>query len=245
MSFSWSVCLYVGLAVFAAGIIRGATGFGFSMLALVLLTFVMPPAQVVPLLLLWEILASAGHAPFVWRQCDRKVTALLLLGVIPLTPVGMSLLIHVPAQAMTVGVNALVLVLTLVLLSGFTPSRPLGALGIVGVGAVTGFVNGASSNGGPPVVLFMLVTLPTEAARATLIVFFLALDVLTSCFFVHSGLMSWQSVINALVVLPFMWIGMWLGTRWFHSVDEARFKRYVLLFLILVSVVGMGRALLH
>ena len=41
-----------------------------------------------------------------------------------------------------------------------------------------------------------------------------------------------------------MWLGMWLGTRWFHSVDEAQFKRYVLLFLILVSVVGMGRALL-
>ena len=73
--------------VFAAGIIRGATGFGFSMLALVLLTFVLPPAQVVPLLLLWEIFASAGHAPFVWRQCDWKVTGLLLLGVVPLTPV--------------------------------------------------------------------------------------------------------------------------------------------------------------
>ena len=245
MSFGWTVFAYAAFSVFAAGIIRGATGFGFSMLALVLLTFVMPPAQVVPMLLLWEILASAGHAPFVWRQCDWKVTGLLLLGVIPLTPVGMSLLIHVPAQAMTIGVNALVLVLTLVLLSGVKPSRPLGSLGIVGVGAATGFVNGASSNGGPPVVLFMLVTLPAEAARATLIVFFLALDVLTSCFFVHSGLMSWQSVVDALVVLPFMWIGMWLGTRWFHSVDEARFKRYVLLFLILVSVVGMGRALLR
>ena len=94
-------------------------------------------------------------------------------------------------------------------------------------------------------VLFMLVTLQAEAARATLIVFFLALDVLTSGFFIHSGLMSRQSLIDALVVLPFMWLGMWLGTRWFHSVDEAQFKRYVLLFLILVSVVGMGRALLR
>lgn len=245
MSFSWLVFAYAALSVFAAGIIRGATGFGFSMLALVLLTFVLPPAQVVPLLLIWEIFASAGHAPFVWRQCDRKITGLLLLGVIPLTPVGMSLLIHIPAQAMTVGVNALVLVLTLALLSGVRPSRPLGAPGIVAVGAATGFVNGASSNGGPPVVLFMLVTLPAEAARATLIVFFLALDVLTSGFFIHSGLMSLQSLVDALAALPFMWGGMWLGARWFHQVDERRFKRYVMFFLVLVSVVGMGRALLH
>lgn len=245
MSFSWLVFAYASLAVFAAGIIRGATGFGFSMLALVLLTFVLPPAQVVPLLLIWEIFASAGHAPFVWRQCDWKIIGLLLLGVIPLTPVGMALLIHIPAQAMTVGVNALVLLLTLALLSGFRPSRPLGAPGIVAVGAATGFVNGASSNGGPPVVLFMLVTLPAGAARATLIVFFLALDVLTSGFFIHSGLMSLQSLADALVALPFMWLGMWLGARWFHHVDERRFKRYVMFFLVLVSVVGMGRALLH
>lgn len=245
MSFGWLVYAYVACSVFVAGIIRGATGFGFSMLALVLLTFVLPPAQVVPLLLLWEIWASAAHAPLVWRQCDWKITGLLLLGVVPLTPVGMSLLLHIPAQAMTVGVNALVLMLTLVLLSGVKPSRPLGPLGIVGVGAASGFVNGASSNGGPPVVLFMLITLPVEAARATLIVFFLALDVLTSGFFIHSGLMSRQSLVDALVVLPFMWLGMWLGTRWFHRVDEARFKRYVLLFLILISVIGMGRALLR
>lgn len=245
MSFSWLVYAYAAVAVFAAGIIRGATGFGFSMLALVLLTFVLPPAQVVPLLLIWEIFASAGHAPFVWRECDWKITGLLLLGVIPLTPVGMSLLIHIPAQAMTVGVNALVLLLTLVLLSGVTPRRPLGPWGILGVGAATGLVNGASSNGGPPVVLFMLVTLPAEAARATLIVFFLALDVLTSAFFIHSGLMSLQSLIDALAALPFMWVGMWIGTRWFHHVDEQRFKRHVMFFLILVSVVGMGRALLR
>lgn len=245
MSFGWLVYAYVACSIFAAGIIRGATGFGFSMLALVLLTFVLPPAQVVPLLLIWEICASAGHAPFVWRQCHWKLTGLLLLGVVPLTPVGMSLLLHIPAQAMTVGVNALVLVLTLALLSGVRPSRPLGPLGVVAVGAATGFVNGASSNGGPPVVLFMLVTLPATAARATLIVFFLALDVLTSAFFIHSGLMSRQSLLDALAALPFMWLGMWIGARWFHSVDEARFKRCVLFFLILVSVVGMGRALLR
>lgn len=245
MSFGWLVYVYAACSVFAAGIIRGATGFGFSMLGLVLLTFVLPPAQVVPLLLIWEICASAGHAPFVWRQCRWKLVGLLLLGVVPLTPVGMALLLHIPAQAMTVGVNALVLVLTLLLLSGFKPARPLGPLGVVAVGAATGFVNGASSNGGPPVVLFMLVTLPAAAARATLIVFFLALDVLTSAFFLHSGLMTRQSLVDALAMLPFMWLGMGLGARWFHSVDEARFKRYVLFFLILVSVVGMGRALLR
>ena len=56
--------------------------------------------------------------------------------------------------------------------------------------------------------------------------------------------MTWQSALDALVVLPFMWLGMWLGTRWFHRVDEALFRRCVMFFLMVVSVVGMIRALI-
>ena len=37
---------YVFTAVFLAGIVRGATGFGFSMIMIVLLTLFFPPAQV-------------------------------------------------------------------------------------------------------------------------------------------------------------------------------------------------------
>lgn len=244
MSFSLLIFAYAAVVVFAAGIVRGATGFGFSMLALVMLTFVLPPAQVVPLLLIWEMFASAGHAPFVWRQCNWRICALLLAGIIPLTPLGMMLLLHLPTRTMTVGVNGIVLALTLLLISGLRPRRTLGPLGIMGVGALAGFINGASSNGGPPVVLFMMMSLPAEAARATLIVLFLAFDIQTSCFFVYSGLMTWQSALDALVVLPFMWLDMWLGTRWFHRVDEALFRRCVMFFLMVVSVVGMIRALI-
>lgn len=51
---------YVFTAVFLAGIVRGATGFGFSMIMIVLLTLFFPPAQVAPVILFWEVLASIG-----------------------------------------------------------------------------------------------------------------------------------------------------------------------------------------
>ncbi len=54
---------YVFTAVFLAGIVRGATGFGFSMIMIVLLTLFFPPAQVAPVILFWEVLASIGHLP--------------------------------------------------------------------------------------------------------------------------------------------------------------------------------------
>ena len=64
---------YVFTAVFLAGIVRGATGFGFSMIMIVLLTLFFPPAQVAPVILFWEVLASIGHLPFVYKQ-DRRST---------------------------------------------------------------------------------------------------------------------------------------------------------------------------
>ena len=63
---------YVFAAVFLAGIVRGATGFGFSMIMIVLLTLFFPPAQVAPVILFWEVLASIGHLPFVYKQVHWK-----------------------------------------------------------------------------------------------------------------------------------------------------------------------------
>ena len=54
---------YVFTAVFLAGIVRGATGFGFSMIMIVLLTLFFPPAQVAPVILFWEVLAASGTCP--------------------------------------------------------------------------------------------------------------------------------------------------------------------------------------
>ena len=72
---------YVFPAVFLAGIVRGATGFGFSMIMIVLLTLFFPPAQVAPVILFWEVLASIGHLPFVYKQVHWKSLRWLALGV--------------------------------------------------------------------------------------------------------------------------------------------------------------------
>ena len=49
--------------VFAAAIIRGYSGFGFSMICAVSLSQVLPPVEVVPLILLLEVAASSWLLP--------------------------------------------------------------------------------------------------------------------------------------------------------------------------------------
>ena len=228
------------LAVFCAGLIRGATGFGFSMICIVLLTLLLPPAHIAPVIMLWEIAASVGHLPFVYKEADWKALRHLALGVALGTPPGAYCLALAPAAPMTAVINTVVLVLTGMLFFGFKLRQRPGRWGACGVGALTGLINGASANGGPPVILFFL-SGPSSVAvsRASLIAFFLFTDVLAAVVSWGYGLMTGQVFLLAAVMLPCVGLGIWLGSRWFRRVDEVRFRRVVLALLLLISLAGL------
>lgn len=162
------------------------------------------------------------HLPFVYKEADWKALRLLLLGVLPGTPLGAYCLAALPARPMTVAVNVLALVLTAMLFFGFRLKRAPGPAQTCAVGALTGLINGASANGGPPAILFFL-SGPQSAAvgRASLIAFFLFTDVLASLFYWGYGLLSGTTFQFAGIFLPCMVLGIWLGSRWFRRTDEA------------------------
>lgn len=244
MPFALPTLCLAALVVFCAGLVRGATGFGFSLICMVLLTLVFPPAQIAPVVLFWEIAASLVHLPFVHKEADWRALRWLLLGVLPGTPLGAYCLAALPARPMTVAVNVLALGLTGMLFFGFRLKRAPGPAQTCAVGALTGLINGASANGGPPAILFFL-SGPHSAAvgRASLIAFFLFTDVLASLFYWGYGLLSGNTFQLAGIFLPCMILGIWLGSRWFRRADEARFRRVILLLLMLAALTGLARVL--
>lgn len=235
---------YVFVAVFLAGIVRGATGFGFSLIMIVLLTLFFPPAQVAPVILFWEVLASVGHLPFDYKQVHWKSLRWLALGVAFGTPFGVYCLVSIPVDAMRLLINGVVLILTALLYCGLRPKNAPSPTQITGVGLLAGLINGASANGGPPIILFFLSSpLGAAVGRASLIAFFLFTDVWASLFYWQQGLISRSTLIFTVVFLVPMFIGMWIGNRWFTTVDEARFKKIVLALLMVISLVGLIKAL--
>ncbi|MBM3573374.1 MAG: hypothetical protein FJX52_13615, partial [Alphaproteobacteria bacterium] len=88
---------FVVLALFGAAVVRGYSGFGFSMLAISSMTLVLPPAQVVPIVLLLEISASIHMLPGVCRQIDWRSLVPLMVGNALGTPVGIVALVALPA----------------------------------------------------------------------------------------------------------------------------------------------------
>ncbi len=234
----------VTCTVFLAAILRGVTGFGFSLALVVVMTLFMPPAQAASYILLWEILASVVHLPVLWKYVHWKMLRWLTVGVILGTPLGVASLIIISPVPMTVAINVTVMFLSILLLCGFSMKRHLSTTEIVGTGIVSGIINGASANGGPPVILLFFSS-PSGAAvgRATIIAYFFITDVWASAIFVQQGLTTWDTLWVSLLFLPIMGAGLAIGHKLYGKLDEQKFKKGAILFLLVVSAISCVRML--
>lgn len=236
---------FIGIAVIFGGILRGISGFGFSLTLVVTLTFFLPPAEATALIFIWEISASILHLPFVWKHVDWKALKWLCLGCMIGTPLGVLSLIVIPPAPMTVLINGTVIVLSLIMLRGFKLKRNLTNAEIIGTGTVSGIINGASANGGPPVILlFFSSPAGANVGRASLIAYFLFTDIFASAVFASQGMMSAEIIVTALYYIPCLALGIWAGSKLYHKIDEHSFKRFVIILLIIISAFGCIKALL-
>ena len=149
-----------------------------------------------------------------------------------------------PPGPMCAVINGTVIVFALMLLRGAQPSRSPSRLETALIGMSGGVINGASANGGPPVILFFLSS-PAGASvgRASLIAYFLMTDTWASLFCWQNGLFTVNTWLFAGAMLPVLALGVMLGSRFFRGLDEARFKKIVLVLLLAVAGAGLLKAL--
>ena len=113
------IIAYATCCIFAAAVVRGYSGFGFSLLAVTALSLAMPPAEVVPSLFMLEVAASLHLLPGIWNDIHWRSIGPLLLGCLVGTPFGVWLLANAPAAPMLLGLGIVVLFFTILLWRGF------------------------------------------------------------------------------------------------------------------------------
>jgi len=235
---------YAAACIFLAAVVRGYSGFGFSLLAITSLSLLLPPAQIVPSVFLMEVAASLRLLPEVWRDIHWRALGWLVAGCCVGTPFGVYALAHAPAAPMTLAMSVFVLAAALLLAGGRQMRRLPGPALTLAAGAASGLFNGGFGMGGPPVVLLFFST-PTgvAAGRASLIAFFLVTDVVGLAWQASSGLITPTTVWRGALFLPPLIGGLWLGSRSFKQADPAVFRRWVLRLLMGLAVLAAGKAL--
>ncbi len=231
------------LVVFGAALVRGYSGFGFSMLVVISLSLLRPPAEVVPMVVLLEVAASLRLLPAVWGDVDWRSLRWLLAGAAAATPIGVAVLASVPPDLMRVAVSVFVAVAVALLWRGFRLRRLPGGMATFTTGLVAGLFNGSAAIGGPPVILFYFSS-PAGVAvsRASLIAYFLGTDLIAAGVAAAYGLISRALLLRtALLVLPLI-AGVATGHRHFVRTNPESFRRFVLALLLALAVAGMLRA---
>lgn len=232
------------LIIFLAAIVRGFSGFGFSLLTITALSLFYPPAEIIPSIFMLELAASLNLLPALWKDIHWKSLGPLTIGCLIATPIGVWALANFPAAPMQIALSIFVLVATFLMWWGYALKTMPGTFASTLAGAASGLSNGAFGIGGPPVILFYFASpAGNVAGRASLVAFFLATDVIGLANQSVHGLITWATVVQAAVYLPALLAGVWIGARSFKGTDPDTFRKYVLGILALLAVIILVKAL--
>ena len=232
--------IVASLLIFAGAYLKGFTGFGASMFWVTSLSFILPPVQVVPMVLMFEVLTSVIMLPSIWSQIKWNSILWLFIGTAIATPLGVYAIATLPADPIKLALAITVFVAVILILSGFELSYEPGKKMTLAVGGVAGILNGSMGIVGPPVILFYFSTpIGMAAGRASIIAFFVGTDTVGTFLFASQGLLTTDILWRTVIFLPILVFGVVLGGRGFARTSEEAFKKVALYVLIALSV-GLG-----
>lgn len=223
--------------VFAASLLRGFTGFGFGIAAVPLLSLALPPAKVVPFVVVLQVIVGVAGLRQSWSLCDWWAISGLSPGLVLGIPLGLAVLTAFGADPVRLAIGCVILGSVLLLWRGIRlPPRPSRAIPLA-VGLVAGVMSGLASMGGPPIVVYLL-ALAHEAAvvRASSIVYFMLSAVVSLL------LMSWRGLIDREILswsvasVPLLMVGTSVGNWGFR---RSRPHHHRLTAMVLLSVLAI------
>ena len=235
----------LAIALLGAAYVRGYSGFGFSAIFIAFAALVTNPLPLIPVVFACEMLMTVFQARGIRGHIDWRRILWLLVGAAIALPFSVSVILSVGEGTARIAISAIIFVLSLILLSGWTLQRRIGPLGHTGVGIVSGACNSAGI-GGLPVAAFMSAQ-PMEAAvfRATMIIYLTGLDMITMPLLWAGGLVTVDTAIGVALAFPMLGLGVWLGGRQFTSTSPASFRRFAILLLLTLSLLGLIRAFIR
>lgn len=237
-----TVALAVGVLAMAAAV-QAATGFGFALTAVPLLTLVLGPQSAVVTVLVVGLVLSVGVA--VMERGHARLRDAVTVGLAGLVgmPIGLLALSTASERALTV-VISLVLLCSIVLL-GRGLRLPRDPRTEIGAGLLSGMLLTSTSMNGPPLVIaFQAQRLPPREMRATLATIFVVHGAVAVVLVAVAGQVTAGAAVTAAAGIPAIAVGWFAGDRAFRRLDATAFRRVVLGLLTVTALVTLSTSLL-
>jgi uncharacterized protein len=241
--FQFLITLFI---VFIASIIRGFNGFGFSATCMSLISFILPAIEIVPIILILEVMVSIFMFPYIWNNIDWKFVFQILIGISIGSPIGLYLLRFLPPDITHLSICGIIIFFVILQLRGYS-NKKINILPVKFLaGGVSGIINGLGTLGGMPVSLFLLITrVKPIVIRGSLAAIFFIADVYVFNLSYYAGIvepMVFYRAFTLIIVLP---IGIFIGNKFFVKSKEETYRKFVFYFLILISIFGITKVLIN
>jgi len=231
--------VYSGLVLFLAYFVRGMAGFGSGLIAVPLLSLVLPVTAVVPLVVSLDYLGSASQGiknldQIAWKE-QLALVPFMLVGV----GLGLYLLQAVPTAALVRALGAFVIVYAVYQVLPL-PALRGSRLFAIACGLLGGLIGTLFGSGGPFYVIYLnLRNLEKTTFRATFASNFLIDGGIRLVAYVILGLFRWETLVSMAGALPIVVAGLFLGGHM-----QTRFSQRVFVWLISALLMASGAGLL-
>lgn len=226
--------------VFIAGTTRGFAGFGAGLIYVPVAAAVLGPEVAAATVLLYDIPASVPMTIRLLPKADVREVIPLAAGGLVMTPLGFLALTRFDGEIVRWVISFAVFAAVAAIAAGIRLPRDTGDATAVGVGAVSGFLNGLAQIGGPPVILYWLSRSKEPATvRASAMLFFQAGTVVTLTTYLIGGLITREVLILSVVMAPVFALAMATGSRLFALAEPDTYRRIAYALILFAGIAGL------
>jgi len=227
------------LAAFLGAVTTGVAGFAMGLVVSGIWLHILTPVQTVTLMVSYSVLLQ-GYGVWKLRHALdwRRVAPFIVGGAIGV-PIGAMLLAHINPAYLRTGVG-----LVLLLYSIYYLARPAlepvqgGVPADIGIGFLNGLLGGLTGLVGIVVVIWcQLRGWPKDVQRTVFQPVMLAAIVVNAISLSVAGAVTAETVKLYLLGLPALLAGLWIGFALYGKLDDAAFRKVMLLLLLVSGLV--------
>jgi uncharacterized protein len=227
------------IATFLGALVAGLSGFAFGLVAASIWLYILTPLQTATLIIAFGLIVQ-GYAVWKLRHAlDWNRLWPFVAGAAFGVPIGVVILIWANPVYVRAGVGVFLVLYSLYAL--FRPAlKPVtaGPAADIGAGFLNGVVAGITGLAGILVTIWCgLRGWPKDQQRAVFQPVAVATFVMTAIWIGAKGAITTETIRLFLFGVPALLAGTWLGMKLYGRLDEAKFRKLVLVLLLLSGAV--------
>ena len=232
----FELLLIVGAAIFAGFFVQTVVGFAGSLVALPILLTGLKLPDAIAYISIFYFFSSVFLVSREWKNIDKSVIWKLTLASIIGVVLGIVVLSYSKPVVLQKGLGVFILLYVLYVLMGKT-ELDIGRKTNMFFGMLGGFFSGVFSTGGPLYVISVKNSVQdVKAFRATMIGVLALVTMIRVPALSIGGILEFHHLKTSLLILPVFFLAQFLGNKTFLKINEAVFKKILLLLLGLSGV---------